>query len=73
MAKENIELHIIHNPKLTTGDNGKIELEKQSEQKSADKVEPKFHEGDWVVRGDTIAQILDIHNQSCRLPRLLFG
>ena len=24
-------------------------LEKQGEQKSTDKVEPKFHEGDWVV------------------------
>jgi hypothetical protein len=27
------------------------------------KVEPKFHEGDWVVRGKTIAQILDIQEQ----------
>jgi len=27
------------------------------------KVAAKFHEGDWVVRGDTIAQILDIQEQ----------
>lgn len=26
-------------------------------------VEPNFHEGDWVVRGDTIAQIVDIQEQ----------
>ena len=33
------------------------------EQKHADKVEPKFKVGDWVVRGKTIAQILDIQEQ----------
>lgn len=38
------------------------QLEKQGE-KPADKVGPKFHEGDWVVKGDTIAQILDIQEQ----------
>ena len=27
------------------------------------KIEPKFKVGDWVVRGDTIAQILDIQEQ----------
>lgn len=26
-------------------------------------VEPNFHEGDWVVRGDTIARIVDIQEQ----------
>lgn len=30
---------------------------------SAPKVEPKFKVGDWVVRGNTIAQILDIQEQ----------
>lgn len=33
------------------------------EQKPADKVEPKFKVGDWVVRGKTIAQILDVQEQ----------
>jgi len=32
-------------------------------QKHADKIEPKFKVGDWVVRGKTIAQILDIQEQ----------
>ena len=31
--------------------------------KPTDKIEPKFKIGDWVVRGDTIAQILDIQEQ----------
>ena len=31
--------------------------------KPVDKVEPKFKVGDWVVKGDTIAQILDIQEQ----------
>lgn len=31
--------------------------------KPTDKIEPKFKVGDWVVRGDTIAQILDIQEQ----------
>lgn len=38
-------------------------LEKQGEQKSVGKEELKFKAGDWVVRGDTIAQILDIQEQ----------
>jgi len=32
-------------------------------QEPADKVEPKFHERDWVVRGNTVAQILDVQEQ----------
>ena len=35
----------------------------KNEQKSSDKIEPRFNVGDWVVRGDTIAQILDIQEQ----------
>jgi len=39
-------------------------LEKQSEQKPADKVEPKFKAGDWVVvsttEGDRVVQIISI-------------
>jgi hypothetical protein len=35
----------------------------QGKQKSADIVEPKFKVGDWVVRGKTIAQILDVQEQ----------
>ena len=30
---------------------------------ATDKTEPKFHEGDWIVRGDVIAQILDVQKQ----------
>lgn len=37
-------------------------LEKQ-DKNSADKIESKFKVGDWVVRGDTITQILDIQEQ----------
>ena len=36
---------------------------RNNEQKTADKIEPRFKVGDWVVRGDTIAQILDIQEQ----------
>ena len=38
-------------------------LEKQGERKSVDKIEPKFHEGDWVVtdKGDTV-QIGTVNN-----------
>ena len=32
-------------------------LEKQGEQKPADKIEPKFHEDDWVVQGCNILKI----------------
>ena len=37
-------------------------LEKQGEKKSTDKVEPKFHEGDWIVNNEdgSIGQITDI-------------
>ena len=42
---------------------GECDAKKEAEQESADKVESKFHEGDWVVKGDTIAQILDIQEQ----------
>ena len=35
----------------------------KNEQKSADKIAPRFKVGDWVVRGDTIAQIVDIKKQ----------
>ena len=38
-------------------------IEKISEQKPIGKVEPKFKVGDWVVKGNTIAQILDIQEQ----------
>ena len=36
---------------------------RNNEQKTADKIEPRFKVGDWVVRGDTIAQIVDIQEQ----------
>ena len=47
----------------------KEELEKQSEQKPADKVEPKFKVGDWVVHDmsdgrKVIRQIVNITNKS---------
>jgi hypothetical protein len=39
-------------------------LEKQGKQKPADKVEPKFHDGDWVVisttKGDRVVQIASV-------------
>lgn len=35
-------------------------LEKQGEQKPADKVEPKFHEGEWVTNGDYTWKIIDV-------------
>lgn len=34
-------------------------LENQCEQKPTDKTEPKFKAGDWVVKGNVVAQILD--------------
>ena len=37
-------------------------LEKQGEQKLADKVEPKFHEGDWITDGNITIQIEAIKN-----------
>ena len=38
-------------------------IEKQGDQKPDDKNKPKFKVGDWVVRCDTMAQILDIQEQ----------
>lgn len=35
----------------------------KNEQKSADKIKPRFKVGDWIVRGDIIAQILNIQEQ----------
>ena len=38
-------------------------LEKQGEQKHANKIEPKFHEGDWITNGiDCTFQIASIEN-----------
>lgn len=34
--------------------------EKQGEQKPADKVEPKFHEGEWITNGDYTWQIVEV-------------
>lgn len=56
-----------YNPKKQDEDKKERKVEQASsqtnEQKSADKIEPRFKVGDWVVRGDTIAQILDIQEQ----------
>ena len=35
-------------------------LEKQGEQKPADKVEPKFHEGKWITNGDYTWKIVEV-------------
>ena len=35
-------------------------VEMQGEQKSADKVEPKFHEGEWVTNGDYTWKIVEV-------------
>lgn len=46
-------------------------LEKQGEQKSTDKIKPKFHEGDWVVYNDNgcICQIKSIREDDyCLWP-----
>jgi len=56
-----------------------VDVEKQREQKPADKVEPKFHEGEWVVfndNHDSVYQIEKIekshytlrHISGCSLP-----
>ena len=37
-------------------------LEKQSEQKPIDRVEPKFHEGDWITNGNAINHISKIRD-----------
>lgn len=41
-------------------DHAKKELEKQGEQKPADKVEPKFHEGDWVIYDHRLYQVVEL-------------
>lgn len=40
--------------------NTKHELEKQGEQESADKLEPKFHEGEWITNGDYTWKIAEV-------------
>lgn len=35
-------------------------LEKQGEQNPADKVEPKFHEGEWITNGDYTWKIVEV-------------
>lgn len=35
-------------------------IEKQGEHKSVDKVEPKFHEGEWVTNGDYTWKIVEV-------------
>lgn len=35
-------------------------LEKQGEQKPADKVEPKFHKGEWITNGDYTWKIVEV-------------
>ena len=35
-------------------------LEKQGEQKPANKVEPKFHEGEWITNGDYTWKIVEV-------------
>lgn len=44
----------------------------QDEQKSADKVEPKFHEGDWVVYNNDICQIVK-REEGCNKLVTVFG
>ena len=44
---------------------GRCALEKRSEQKLADKVEPKFHEGEWIVTpANKVLQITSIEGTS---------
>ena len=47
-------------------------LEKQGEQKPADKVEPKFHEGDWVIYKNEICQIVK-REEGCNKLVTTFG
>ena len=47
-------------------------LEKQGEQKLSDKVEPKFHEGDWVVYKNDICQIVK-REEGCNKLVTVFG
>lgn len=54
----------------------KLLSEKQSEQKPANKVEPKFHEGEWVVfnnRHDSVYQVEKIENYEYTLRHFLGG
>ena len=41
----------------------KNELEKQGKQNIADKIKPKFHEGDWIVQGCNILKIRCVGNE----------
>lgn len=47
-------------------------LEKQGEKKSADKVEPEFHEGEWVVYNHDICQIVK-REEGCNKLVTVFG
>ena len=47
-------------------------LEKQGEQKPADKVEPKFHEGEWIVYKNDICQIVK-REEGCNKLVTVFG
>ena len=47
-------------------------LEKQGESKPADKVEPKFHDGDWVVYNNDICQIAK-REEGCNKLVTIFG
>jgi hypothetical protein len=38
-------------------------LEKQGEQKSIDKVEPQFHEGDWVIGANNVFKIISLNDE----------
>ena len=49
-------------------------LEKQGEQKSVDKVEPKFNVGDWVIFKDkSVYKVKNIHNYEYTLQHILGG
>lgn len=49
-------------------------LEKQGEQKSVDKVEPKFNVGDWVIFNDkSVYKVKNIHNYEYTLQHILGG
>ena len=50
------------------------QLEKQGEQKLADKVEPKFNVGDWVIFKDkSVYKVKSIHNYEYTLQHILGG
>ncbi len=58
-------IHFIsHTPTVPKGIIGKETmiawLEKQGEQKPIDKVEPKFHEGEWITNGDYTWKIVEV-------------